>query len=133
MPVTATVSTSGRIVVQFAARSRLASSICQNPSATQSKRKEPREPQASAIRMGRRPPARSAAKLMAGREHDAGEGRRGEKQRNLVGVEVAPVQPDRQIRKVAATDQEDSSVKEAEPPGAGRRCGARFNLLGQIL
>jgi hypothetical protein len=67
------------------------------------------------------------------REHDAGEGRRGEKQRNLVGVEVAPVQPDRQIGKVAATDQEDSGVKEAEPPGAGRRCGARFNLLGQIL
>ena len=67
------------------------------------------------------------------REHDAGEGRRGEKQRNLVGVEVAPVPPDLQTRNVAATDQENSGVKEAKPPGAGRRRGARFNLLGQIL
>ena len=65
MPLTATVSTSGRIVVQLAASSRLAASICQNPSDAHSSTNEASEDQASAIRIGRRPPARSAAKLMA--------------------------------------------------------------------
>src|SRR5262245_24069956 len=66
MPLTAPVSASGRIVAQLAASNRPAASICQNPSAAHSSRKEAREAQASAIRIGRRPPARSAAKLMAG-------------------------------------------------------------------
>jgi hypothetical protein len=66
MPVTATVSINGMIVVQLMASRMLASSICQKPSAAQSSRKEAKEPQASAIRIARRPPARSAAKLMAG-------------------------------------------------------------------
>ena len=66
MPATATVSTSGMIVVQLIASRTLASSICQNPFAAHSSRNESSEPQASAMRMVRRPPTRSAAKLMTG-------------------------------------------------------------------
>jgi hypothetical protein len=56
MPVTATVSISGMIVVQLTASTTVASSICQNPLAAHSSRNDSKEPQASAIRMVRRPP-----------------------------------------------------------------------------
>jgi hypothetical protein len=66
MPLTATVSISGMIEVQFTASTTLASSICQNPSAAQSSRKEIRDPHASTMRIGRGPSSRSDAKLISG-------------------------------------------------------------------
>ena len=66
MPLTATVSISGMIVVQLAASSSVASSICQKPSEAQSSTKDNNEPQASTMRTARRAPSQSAAKLMAG-------------------------------------------------------------------
>ena len=66
MPLTATVSISGMIVVQLMASSIVASSMVKKPSAAHSSRKEISDPQASPIRILRRSPSRSAAKLMAG-------------------------------------------------------------------
>jgi hypothetical protein len=66
MPLIATVSIKGMIVVQLMARRTAARSICQKPADSHSSTKEASEPQASAMRIRRRLPSRSAAKLMAG-------------------------------------------------------------------
>jgi hypothetical protein len=43
------------------------------------------------------------------------------------------MEPDWQIREVAAANQEHRGIKEAEPPSTRRGGSARLNLLGQIL
>jgi hypothetical protein len=99
MPLTATVSTSGKIVVQLAARqaagSRAASARTLGPpKAARRSRESPSEHDQD----------RPAASCPVGgeadsrREHDAGERRRGEQHRDLIGGELAPMEPDRQIR-----------------------------------
>jgi len=67
------------------------------------------------------------------REHDAGEGRGSEQDGDLVGVEVAPMQPNRQIRQVAAANQEHRGIKETEQPSSRPRSDACFNLFGHRL
>ena len=77
------------------------------------------EPQASAMRMVRRPPSPVGGKADGRREQDAGEERRGEQHGDLVGIELPPIEPDRQIRQIAAHHQEQRGIEKAEPPSEG--------------
>ena len=116
---TATVSISGMIVVQLMASRTVASSIGQKPSAAQSSRNESSEPQASPMRIVRRSPSRSAAKLMAGVNRMRVKSGGGQQHGDLVGIEVPPMQPDRQIGQIAADHEEQRRIEKAEPPGEG--------------
>ena len=130
MPATATISISGMIVVQLMASRAVARSICQKPSAAQSSRKETRDPQARAMRMARLPPQKVGGKADGRREQDADEEQGGEKHRDLVGIEVPPMEPDRQVWEGAAHHQKQRGIEKPEPPGEGGERDARFRRLG---
>ena len=125
MPLTATVSTSGMTVVQLMASSTAASSICQNPSDSQSRTNEPSDPQVERDEDGAASADAVGEEADGRREDDADVKRRRQENGDLVGVEMPPFQPDRQIRHVEADHQEQRGIKEAEPPGEARPRGGR--------
>jgi hypothetical protein len=129
MPATATVSISGDRGPVDGKQSRGEEHLPEAISRPKQQEGDERPPSKS-DEDGAPSPQKVGGKADGRREQDADEERGGEKHRDLVGIEVPPMEPDRQVWEVAAHHQKQRGMEEAEPPGEGGVRVARFRRLG---